>query len=115
KSVPRAPAVFLFLTATFRFLAIGAFAMSTANVPAANYNGLYKFGGWLGLITALLGWYASYAAVTDSTFKRVCYRRTRWWDATSSPRRYRSRWPSISYARPGQGRRGVPPSSTDVK
>ena len=64
-------AVFLFLTATFLFLAIGAFAMSTANVAAANYNGLYKFGGWLGLITALLAWYASFAAVTNSTFKRV--------------------------------------------
>ena len=64
-------AVFLFLTATFLFLAIGAFAMSTANVAAANYNGLYKFGGWLGLATALIAWYASFAAVTNSTFKRV--------------------------------------------
>jgi uncharacterized protein len=64
-------AVFLFLTATFLFLAIGAFAMSTADVAGANYSGLYKFGGWLGLITALLAWYASFAAVTNSTFKRV--------------------------------------------
>jgi succinate-acetate transporter protein len=64
-------AVFLFLAATFIFLAIGAFAMSTANLAGANYNGLYKFGGWLGLITAILAWYASFAAVTNSTFKRV--------------------------------------------
>jgi succinate-acetate transporter protein len=64
-------AVFGFLTVTFLFLALGAFAMSTANVAAANYSGLYKFGGWLGLITALLAWYASFAAVTNSTFKRV--------------------------------------------
>lgn len=64
-------AVFAALAATFLFLAIGAFAMSTADVAAANYNGLYKFGGWLGLITALLAWYASFAAVTNSTFKRV--------------------------------------------
>jgi uncharacterized protein len=64
-------AVFVFLAATFIFLALGAFAMSTANLAAANYNGLYKVGGWLGLITAILAWYASFAAVTNSTFKRV--------------------------------------------
>jgi succinate-acetate transporter protein len=64
-------AVFAFLAATFIFLAIGAFAMSTANIAAANYNGLYKVGGWLGLITAIIAWYASFAAVTNSTFKRV--------------------------------------------
>jgi uncharacterized protein len=64
-------AVFAFLTATFLFLAIGAFAMSAADVAASNYSGLYKFGGWLGLITAILAWYASFAAVTNSTFKRV--------------------------------------------
>jgi uncharacterized protein len=64
-------AVFVFLAATFIFLALGAFAMSTANLAAANYSGLYKVGGWLGLITAILAWYASFAAVTNSTFKRV--------------------------------------------
>jgi succinate-acetate transporter protein len=64
-------AVFLFLTVTFLFLAIGAFKMSRADVAAANYNALYTFGGWLGLITALLAWYASCAEVWNSTFKRV--------------------------------------------
>ncbi|HEY3088533.1 MAG TPA: acetate uptake transporter [Jatrophihabitantaceae bacterium] len=64
-------AVFVFLAATFHFLAIGALSMSTADIAAANYNGLYKFAGWLGLITALFAWYASFAAVTNSTFKRV--------------------------------------------
>ena len=28
-------------------------------------------GGWLGLITAVLAWYASFAAVTNATFKRI--------------------------------------------
>jgi uncharacterized protein len=27
-------------------------------------------GGWLGIVTAALAWYASFAAVTNSTFKR---------------------------------------------
>jgi succinate-acetate transporter protein len=55
-------AVFLALTLTFLFLCIGAYANST---------GWTKTGGWLGLITAVLAWYASFAAVTNSTFKRV--------------------------------------------
>ena len=54
-------AVFLFLAATFIVLAIGDYAVST---------GWTKFGGWLGLITAVLAWYASFAAVTNFTFKR---------------------------------------------
>ena len=28
-------------------------------------------GGWLGLATAAAAWYASFAAVTNSTFKRT--------------------------------------------
>jgi hypothetical protein len=55
-------AVFLFLTLTFLFLAIGAYSAST---------GMTKFGGWLGLITAVLAWYASFAAVVNATWKRV--------------------------------------------
>lgn len=55
-------AVFVFLTLTFVALSISEFAIST---------GWTKFGGWLGLITAALAWYASFAAVTNSTFKRV--------------------------------------------
>ena len=54
--------VFFFLTLTFVFLAIGDYAEKT---------GITKFGGWLGLITAFLAWYASFAAVTNSTFKRT--------------------------------------------
>lgn len=55
-------AVFAFLTLTFFALAIGDLAVST---------GWGKAGGWLGIITALLAWYASFAGVTNSTFKRV--------------------------------------------
>jgi uncharacterized protein len=54
--------VFFFLALTFLFLAIGEFGEST---------GWTKVGGWLGLITAALAWYASFAAVMNSTFKRV--------------------------------------------
>jgi uncharacterized protein len=59
-------AVFAFLTLTFLFLALGQFTMDPTDVT----NGIYKFGGWLGLLTALLAWYASFAAVTNFTFKR---------------------------------------------
>jgi uncharacterized protein len=55
-------AVFLFLALTFLCLCIGAYAEST---------GWTKLGGWLGLITAVLAWYASFAGVTNSTFRRV--------------------------------------------
>jgi succinate-acetate transporter protein len=55
-------AVFVFLTLTFFVLAIGDFAVS---------SGWTKFGGWLGIITALLAWYASFAGVTNNTWKRT--------------------------------------------
>jgi uncharacterized protein len=54
--------VFALLTLTFAALAVGAFAEST---------GWTKFGGWLGLLTAAAAWYASFAAVVNSTFKRT--------------------------------------------
>lgn len=55
-------AVFVALTLTFLFLTIGAFA---------DASGITKVGGYLGLLTALLAWYASFAGVTNSTFKRA--------------------------------------------
>lgn len=55
-------AVFAFLTLTFLALALGALTGAT---------GLTVFGGVLGLITALLAWYTSFAGVTNSTFQRV--------------------------------------------
>jgi succinate-acetate transporter protein len=55
-------AVFVFLTLTFLFLALGDLTTTT---------GLTRLGGWLGLITAFLAWYASAAAVTNETWKRT--------------------------------------------
>jgi succinate-acetate transporter protein len=53
--------VFVALTATFAFLSAGAFANSTD---------VTKVGGWLGLVTAALAWYTSFAGVTAATFGR---------------------------------------------
>jgi hypothetical protein len=55
-------AVFIALTLTFLFLAIGAFS---------GVAGVSKFGGWLGLLTAVLAWYGSFATVTNATWKRA--------------------------------------------
>jgi uncharacterized protein len=55
-------AVFLTLTLTFAFLAIGDYSGATTWT---------KVGGWLGLVTAALAWYASFAGVLNSTAKRV--------------------------------------------
>jgi uncharacterized protein len=54
--------VFALLTLTFFLLAIGEFLES---------SGWTKFGGWVGLATALAAWYASFAGVTNFTFKRT--------------------------------------------
>jgi len=56
-------AVFVMLTLTFLALAIGWLNNHS--------SGWIHLGGWLGLITALLAWYASFAGVVNSTFKRV--------------------------------------------
>ncbi|MDH6135773.1 succinate-acetate transporter protein [Kitasatospora sp. MAA4] len=54
-------AVFVSLTITFVVLSIGAFGPNDSAT---------KIGGWLGLITAALAWYTSFAGVTAYTFKR---------------------------------------------
>ncbi|MFI9272324.1 acetate uptake transporter [Kitasatospora sp. NPDC052896] len=54
-------AVFVALTVTFALLAAGAFGSSES---------ITKTGGWMGLITAMVAWYASFAGVTAYTFKR---------------------------------------------
>lgn len=60
--------VFLLLTITFLLLAIGnASLVGTLHVT----NGTIKLGGWFGIITAIAAWYASAAAVINSTFGRV--------------------------------------------
>jgi uncharacterized protein len=55
-------AVFALLTLTFFLLATGEFAAS---------EGWTKFGGYVGLLTAIAAWYASFAGVTNFTFKRT--------------------------------------------
>ena len=55
-------AVFVLLTLTFLALAIG---------EMAGASGLATAGGILGLLTAVAAWYASAAAVTNSTWGRV--------------------------------------------
>ena len=52
--------VLLFLT--YLFLTIGEFSGS---------DSMAKVGGWLGLVTAVVAWYASFASVVNSTFKRT--------------------------------------------
>ena len=54
--------VFVALTLTFLFLALGAFSGSAT---------MSHIGGYLGLLTAALAWYGSFATVVNSTFKRV--------------------------------------------
>jgi len=58
-------AVFTALTITFILLMIGAFMTGTGATD------LTKAGGWAGLITAALAWYASFAGVTNATFTRT--------------------------------------------
>jgi succinate-acetate transporter protein len=62
--------VFVLLTLTFVALTIGFFGESIADFEK-NSNVWIHIGGWLGLATALAAWYASFAAVTNFTFKRV--------------------------------------------
>jgi len=55
-------AVFLALTVTFAILCAGSFNGSTYTTEA---------GGNVGIVTAILAWYASFAVVTNSTFKKT--------------------------------------------
>jgi succinate-acetate transporter protein len=54
--------VFVLLAATFFLLGIG---------NARGTDSIVKAGGWVGLATAVAAWYASFAAVTNSTFGRT--------------------------------------------
>ena len=54
--------VFLLLAPTFILLGIGNSADNTT---------LIHIGGWLGIATAIVAWYASFASVTNRTFGRV--------------------------------------------
>ncbi len=55
-------AVFVALTVTFVFLTIGAFNSS---------KGFTHAGGWVGIVTAALAFYASAAGVINETFKKA--------------------------------------------
>ena len=54
--------VFLLLAITFIVLGIG---------NAGGNTSIVKLGGWIGLATAAAAWYASFAEVTNATFKRI--------------------------------------------
>ena len=54
--------VFVLLTVTFILLAIGA---------VGAHKTVTHWGGYIGLATAAAAWYASFAVVTNSTFKRT--------------------------------------------
>ncbi len=60
--------VFLLLAATYILLGIGNSALAgTATIT----NNTIKIGGYVGIATAIAAWYASFAAVLNSTFGRV--------------------------------------------
>ncbi|MGH3495800.1 MAG: acetate uptake transporter, partial [Sciscionella sp.] len=63
-------AVFVALTLTYIALVIGWFSESIPEF-GANSNVWIHVGGWLGIITAIFAWYTSFAAVTNSTFKKT--------------------------------------------
>lgn len=54
--------VFALLSVTFLLLTVGALSETTS---------MTKLGGWLGLATAAAAWYASFAGVTNATWKRT--------------------------------------------
>jgi succinate-acetate transporter protein len=60
--------VFLLLAITFIVLGIGNSALA-GKLKAT--NGTIKLGGYIGLVTAIAAWYASFAAVLNSTFART--------------------------------------------
>ncbi len=60
--------VFLLLTITFIILGIGNSSLAGGTSVT---NGTIKLGGYVGIATALAAWYASFAAVINSTFGRV--------------------------------------------
>jgi hypothetical protein len=58
--------VFVLLTATFIFLAIGYH-----NLPATGVDTMHKIGGYLGIATALAAWYAAFGGVINETWGRT--------------------------------------------
>ncbi len=60
--------VFLLLAITFFILGIGNASLAGGT---SAINGTIKLGGWFGIVTAIAAWYASFAAVVNSTYGRV--------------------------------------------
>jgi uncharacterized protein len=60
--------VFLLLAITFFILGIGNSSLAGGT---AAINGTIKLGGYVGLVTAIVAWYASFAGVVNSTYGRV--------------------------------------------
>lgn len=56
------PSVLVALFATFLLLTIGTYSGAA---------GITNIGGYVGLLTAALAWYASFAGVTNATFKKT--------------------------------------------
>ena len=61
--------VFVLLTLAFIVLAIG-FLVESGTEFTKNDNFFINLGGWIGIVTALAAWYASFAGVLAFTFKR---------------------------------------------
>jgi succinate-acetate transporter protein len=57
------------ISLVFLLLALTFFALGIGNSGA--HPNIVKLGGWLGLATAVAAWYASFAAVINSTFRRT--------------------------------------------
>jgi uncharacterized protein len=62
--------VFLLLAITFIVLGIGNAALAGGT---ATTNGTIKLGGYLGIVTAIAAWYASFAVVTNATWGRTVF------------------------------------------
>jgi succinate-acetate transporter protein len=57
------------VAAVFALLALTFFVLGIGN--AGGHTNIVHIGGWLGLATAAVAWYASFAGVTNATFKRT--------------------------------------------
>ena len=62
--------VFLLLAITFIVLGIGNSALAGTHSLT---NGTVKLGGWIGLATAIVAWYASLAGVANATWGRTIF------------------------------------------
>jgi succinate-acetate transporter protein len=59
------------ISAVFALLAITFIVLGIGNAGA--HSGIIKAAGWIGLATALVAWYASFAEVTNATFGRTVF------------------------------------------